>query len=109
MLTPTITPAEKVLEAVLAYYRQADKVVPAAQDVVAWLRQLAPADQVELASLPLADALHLPAFRRYLLERRGFSMQAYMMACLTPHELPYWIDDGDGGLRLPPAPPFRRH
>ena len=93
------TVSEKVAETALAYYRLTDSLIPTAQEVINWLESLLPSIQTEMVQLDYQQAILLPSFKRYLLESRGNSMPAYMAAHLTPEELPYWVDDNDGGVR----------
>jgi hypothetical protein len=94
----TASPQEKVTEAVLAYWRLADKYSPSAQELAEWFDSLSPYVQTQLTVLGLEQALRLPLFKRYLLERRGLSMHTFMQATLTEDEFPYWVDDNDGEI-----------
>lgn len=96
-MQPEQTTVEKVAETVLSYYRLANARLPSTQEFRSWFESLVPASQAELVLLSLEQANFLPAFKRYILEGRGYSMPAYMAAHLTPQELPYWVDDNDGG------------
>lgn len=98
-MQPEQTTFEKVAETVLSYYRITDSLPPSAQEFLSWLQSLLPSIQAEMALLTLGQASFLPAFKRYVLEGRGYSMQVYMAAHLTPQELPHWVDDNDGGVR----------
>lgn len=97
-MQPQQTISEKVAETVLSYYRLADALLPSEQEFRSWFESLVPAIQAELVLLSLEQANFLPALKRYVLKGRGYSMQAYMTAHLTPQELPYWVDDTDGGV-----------
>lgn len=98
-MSPTSNIKEKVAEVVLSYWRLTDTSPPTAQELAQWVDTLAPPVQTQLLALGLAKAIHLTVFKRYVLEKRGYSMQSYMRAKLTPEEFPYWIDDNDGGVR----------
>jgi len=96
------TPAERVAHVVLDYYRQtedfADKVT--SLERVDWYTALPQAAKDELQKLLPAQWIDLPAFKRYLLEKRGLSMHRYVALHLTPAELTHWVDDGDGSVRV---------
>ena len=94
----SLTTAEKVVATVLAYYQQADLLEPTVSELLAWLRTYPPELEADLLLLPRGTLLQLPACIRYLLETHGYFMAAYMAAYLSPAELPFWVDDGDGGL-----------
>jgi hypothetical protein len=94
----TASPQEKVIEAVLAYWRLADKYSPSAQELAEWFDGLSPCVQTQLTILSLEQALRLPLFKRYLLERRGLAMHTFMRAQLTQQEFSYWVDDADAGI-----------
>ena len=89
---------EKVAETVQSYWRLAELSPPSAQELAAWFDTLEPASQTQLVRMGLAKVPQLGVFKRYVLEQRGFSMRNYMQAYLTSEELPYWIDDNDGGV-----------
>ncbi|ALW84954.1 hypothetical protein AUC43_07525 [Hymenobacter sedentarius] len=93
MVPEGVTPAEKVAATVLAYYRQLDALRVTAREFACWFDARSPADKVSLVRVGLAQSQQLPAFRRFLLEKRGHSMPAYMRAHLTPQELSLWADD----------------
>jgi hypothetical protein len=95
----SLTPSEAVAQTVIAYYRRLEEALPTASELTTWLRGLSVLDQHELSVIGLDKAVLLPAFRRYVLESRGFPMLAFMQAHLQPHELAYWVDDNDGGVR----------
>jgi hypothetical protein len=74
---------------VLAYYRQADELLPSASELVAWLAGCRPEVQAQALDLNLARLLLWPGFRRYLLETRGQSMVAYMARYLSGADFLY--------------------
>jgi hypothetical protein len=94
-----LTTAEKVTETVLAYYRLAEVLPASAKELASWFDSLLPDMRTEVNLVGLQQAILLPAFKRYLLEWRGYPMQTYMAMHLTPQELRYWVDDNDGGVR----------
>jgi hypothetical protein len=94
-----LTTAEKVTETVLAYYRLAEVLPASAKELASWFDSLLPDMRTEVNLVGLQQAILLPAFKRHLLERRGYPMQAYMAMHLTPHELRYWVNDNDGGVQ----------
>ena len=98
-----LTTSEKVAETVVAYYRLLEVASSTAEELASWFDSLFPDARAELNLIGLHRAILLPSFKRYVLEKRGHSMQAYMAAHLTPQELLYWVDDGDGGVRPPNA------
>jgi hypothetical protein len=95
----SLTPSEAVAQTVIAYYRRLDQALLTEHELTTWLRGLSAGDQAELLAIGLDKAVLLPACRRYVLESRGFSMLAFRQAHLQPHELAYWVDDNDGGVR----------
>ena len=99
MDTDHLSPREKVAETVLAYYRLADTLPATARELAGWVDKLPVLEKAKLLVIGLQQAIVLPAFKRYVLEARGYSMRAYMQAHLSPTELRYWVDDNDGGVR----------
>lgn len=95
MQDPFGTIPEKVVQVMIAYYRQIEQFSPVRQDLVSWYVQLSLADGETVAVLPTNSWYNLPSFKRYFLEKCGHSMPEYMAQHLTPHELTYWTDDGD--------------
>ncbi len=93
------TAPEKVAEVVIAYYRLVEQLPGAAQDLADWVATLSPAERLDATGLNWTQATRLPTFKRYRLERHGYSMAAYMKNHLTRTELGYWVDDNDGGGR----------
>ncbi|GAB3637939.1 hypothetical protein GCM10027422_35290 [Hymenobacter arcticus] len=91
-----LTPAEQLAATVLAYYRLADAEPITMPELLAWYEALPPADQAELSLLSPRNWLTLPGFRRHVLERRGYSMGAYLAARLSPAELAHWAAEQDG-------------
>ncbi len=98
METTHLTTTEKVVEAVLAYYRLADSFRATIPDAFAWYATLPPNVQQRLGVLPPYEWLSFPDFKRYLLENSGISLHTYMTAHLTPYELNQWLLHGDGGI-----------
>jgi hypothetical protein len=88
-----LTPKERVASIALAYYRQANELLPSMSELVAWIAGLRLEVRTEVLPLNLAGLLLLPAFRRYILERRGYSMAAYMAAYLSGADFLYWVDN----------------
>jgi len=86
---------------VLDYYRLTEKFSSAVTSLerMDWYTALSQIAKDELQQLLPIQWIELPAFKRYLLERRGFSMHRYVALHLTPTELTHWVDDGDGGVR----------
>lgn len=95
------TPAERVAHVVLDYYRQAEAITGTITDLerTAWYATLTQTVQDELHQLLPALWNGLPAFTRYRLETRGFSMLRYVRAHLSPSELTHWVDDGAGSVQ----------
>jgi hypothetical protein len=88
-----LTPKERIASGALAYYRQVDELLPSIFELMAWVAGLRLEVQAEVLCLNLVGLLLLPPFRRYLLERRGYSMAAYMAACLSSADFLYWVDN----------------
>ena len=84
MDAPNQTPRERVAQTVLAYYQLLDARPATAVELASWVDGLAATDQATVTRIGLRQALLLPAFRRYVLEIRGVSMPAYMLAQLAP-------------------------
>jgi len=101
-ITSEETPAERVAHVVLDYYRQTDGFAGAVTSLerTDWYMALPQAGKDELQQLPPAQWIDLPAFKRYLLEKRGLSMHRYVALHLTPAQLTHWVDDGDGSVRV---------
>lgn len=89
------TVREEVAAAVLGYYRLANDLVPTVLEA-AWVDALPPAEQQQVRLLGLRQLLLLPTFKRFLLEKRGWSMSNYLAKRLTPEEFQYWTNDRDG-------------
>ena len=98
MSKPCLTSAEKVVEATLGYYRQAEALArnAAQEEVIVWYMTLSDVIKEDLLLLNAGKWRELASFKRYLLERHGFAMQDYMEARLTRDELTYWVDDNKG-------------
>ena len=98
MNTTPLTTTEKVAEAVLAYYRLADSFPVTINEALAWGETLPPDVQQLIGVLPPHEWLFFPDFKRYLLEKRGISLHAYMTSHLAPREVSHWLLHGDGGI-----------
>jgi len=100
-ITSKETPAERVAHVVLDYYRQTDDFAGAVTSLerTDWYTALSEAGKDKLERLLPAQWIELPAFKRFLLEKRGLSLRRYVTLHLTPTELTHWVDDGDGGVR----------
>ena len=96
---PRPTPSEIVAQTVVNYYHQFAAFTVPVSEALDWHGTLPPKQQALLLKLDVQQWTLLPAFRRYALEARGCSMQAYMAEHLTPAQLAHWVDDGDGGVR----------
>jgi hypothetical protein len=89
---PSLTLAEIVAEAELAYYRQVEQFFIGKQEILGWYSKLPIQEQAELRLLPLAQWLFLPAFRQAALERRGYWLDRYMEDHLTKNEWTFWVN-----------------
>jgi hypothetical protein len=100
-ITSAETPAERVAHVVLDYYRQTEGLAEAVTNLerMDWYTALSQIGKDELQQLQPTRWIELPAFKRYLLEKRGLSMHRYVALHLTPAELTHWVDDGDGSVR----------
>jgi hypothetical protein len=94
-----LSPAEKVTETVIAYYKLAEITSATALELAYWIDGFPSWEQVELLTIGLTQVVKLPAFKRYVLEERGHYVAAYMQAHLTPSELTHWVDDNNSGVR----------
>lgn len=98
-MDPTpLTATEKVVEAVLAYYRLADSFPATIPDALAWCNTLPPDAQQKIGVLPPHEWLSFPDLKRYLLEKNGISLHSYLATCLAPPEFNHWLLHGDGGI-----------
>lgn len=86
-----LTVAEQVVAAELAYYQHGAGCPPTTADQTTWRRQQA----VHLL-LTLPEPV---TFRRYVLERHGYSLHRYMATHLSPAAWRYWF--AQGGLLIP--------
>ena len=95
METAYTTPTEKVAETTLAYYRQGEILARNATEteLLIWFSSCSAEAKGALALLGPNNWRTLASLRRYLLEKRGFSMQAYMLAHLASDELRYWVEE----------------
>ncbi len=91
-----ISVSEKVVVVTRAYYLLIEEFTPSISELAAWFVQLPVNQKTEMAALDPALWFTLPAFRRYFLEKRGHSMEAYMAAHLAPAELSYWLAEEEG-------------
>jgi hypothetical protein len=91
--TSPLTVAEKVAEAELAYYRQANELVFRFNEMLAWYAALVREEKVEADRISVSNWKRLSSLRRYILEERGYKMLDYMALYLTPAELLYWVDE----------------
>lgn len=98
MDTTSQTTNEKVVGAVLAYYRLASAFPATIPEALTWFDTLPPESQKILAVLLPQEWLSFPDLQRYQLERHGIFLHAYMTTNLTPHEVEYWLLHGDGGI-----------
>ncbi|WP_426061642.1 hypothetical protein [Hymenobacter sp. B1770] len=74
------------------YYREARHVNASPADFATWLATLPAARRAHAESRGLASARSIPDFKRFLLERRGFSLTDFLAARLSPRVLAFWQD-----------------
>lgn len=81
----------------LAYYHQADALARnvTTEELFAWFTALPNETRAEMLLLNPAQWPNLATLQRYLLEVRGISVRAHMLAHLTLDELAYWVDDSE--------------
>jgi hypothetical protein len=72
------------------YYREARNVQPTAADFSAWLATLPASRRAHAESRGLASSCSIPDFKRFLLEKRGFSLTDFLTARLSPPVLAFW-------------------
>ena len=72
------------------YYREARHVDATPADFVAWLAALPAARRAHAESRGLASCRSIPDFKRFLLERRGYSLTEFLAARLAPNVLAFW-------------------
>ncbi|MBW3131240.1 hypothetical protein [Hymenobacter profundi] len=89
---------QKIATTALAYYRQLESLPPTALELATWFDALAAPTRLQMHTLGLQACLRLPVFKRYVLEKRGYSMPAYMALHLAPDELVQWVDNSESGL-----------
>ena len=91
---------EQVLAAEVGYYQQCEAIRPTQADANTWKRKYA----VLVAWSPLTGMVPppfcSPEFKRYLLERHGYSLHEHMAAHLKPAAWHCWCLAG--GLVHPP-------
>jgi hypothetical protein len=97
-LNPVVTPTEKVLQVLVAYYRQAEGLEVSEEELRAWFATLAPQQRHTITLVNPNYWLLLPECRRYLLERRGHSLATYLSSHLTASELAHWLVQADNIL-----------
>jgi hypothetical protein len=97
-LNLVVTPTEKVLQALGAYYRQAEGLEVNEEELRAWFATLAPQQRHTVALVNPTYWALLPECRRYLLECRGHSLAAYLSSHLTAAELAHWVGQADNIL-----------
>jgi hypothetical protein len=97
-LNPVVTPVEKVLQVLVAYYRQADALEVSEEELRAWFATLVPQQRHAVALVNPTYWVLLPECRRYLLERQGHSLAAYLSSHLTASELAHWVVQADNLL-----------
>jgi hypothetical protein len=97
-LNLVVTPTEKVLQALVAYYRQAEGLEVNEEELRAWFATLAPQQRHTVALVNPTYWALLPECRRYLLECRGHSLAAYLSSHLTAAELAHWVGQADNIL-----------
>jgi hypothetical protein len=87
-----LTRDERIAQVTRDYYRQADDFSLSAQELFAWYRTLLSQAQADVVALGPYHWAVLPAFKRYVLEKRGHSLSAYLKLHLTPAEFAYWCE-----------------
>jgi hypothetical protein len=97
-LNPVVTPIEKVLQVLVAYYRQADALVVSEEELRTWFATLVPQQRHAVVLVNPTYWVLLPECRRYLLECRGHSLAAYLSSHLTAAELAHWVAQADNLL-----------
>jgi hypothetical protein len=97
-LNPVVTPTEKVLQVLVAYYCQADALVVSEEELRVWFATLVPQQRHTVALMNHNYWVLLPECRRYLLECRGHSLAAYLSSHLTTAELAQWLGQADNLL-----------
>jgi hypothetical protein len=97
-LNPVVTPIEKVLQVLVAYYRQAEGLEVSEEELRAWFATLVPQQRHAVTLISPNCWELLPECRRYLLECRGHSLAAYLSSHLTAAELAQWVVQTDNIL-----------
>ena len=72
------------------YYREARNVQATPAEFAAWLATLPAARRSHAESRGLASARSIPDFKRFLLEKRGYSLTDFLKARLSPSVLAFW-------------------
>jgi hypothetical protein len=83
---------KRIAQAVRDYYRQADGFSLSAQELFAWYRTLPPQAQADVVALGPYHWAVLPAFKRYVLEKRGYLLSSYLKLHLAPADFAYWCE-----------------
>lgn len=89
---------EQVAQALVAYYRQADGFVVSAQELLAWYTSLTLPEKEDVRRLGPYHWAMLPKYKRFLLERRGYSLRAYLALHLTTPAFAHWAATTDEQL-----------
>ena len=72
------------------YYREARNVQATHAEFAAWLATLPAGRRAHAESRGLASARSIPDFKRFLLEKRGYSLTDFLSARLSPSVLAFW-------------------
>jgi hypothetical protein len=72
------------------YYREARNLEATPADFAAWLATLPAPRRSHAESRGLASSRSIPDFKRFLLERRGYSLTDFLAARLSPSVLAFW-------------------
>lgn len=72
------------------YYREARHVEATPADFAAWLATLPAPRRAHAEARGLASSRAIPDFKRFLLERRGYSLTEFLAARLAPNVLAFW-------------------
>ena len=72
------------------YYREARNLEATPGDFAAWLAMLPAARRAHAESRGLVSARSIPDFKRFLLEKRGYSLTDFLRARLAPNVLAFW-------------------
>ena len=80
----------EVQVAACRYYEQERHLVATSADFTDWVQDLPAPQRILCQGAGLRAAEQNLSFRRYLLERHGFSLYEYLTAHLSPQALHYW-------------------